>query len=68
MFRPVRPALQRGESWFLPVLYLLRLLREYLEADLTRQKTSALLAGFVRSPSGALNPFGEGDLNEFLQF
>jgi lambda family phage portal protein len=58
VFRPQRPGIQRGESWFAPVLYLLRLLREYLEADLTRQKTSALLAGFVRSPSGTLNPFG----------
>jgi lambda family phage portal protein len=58
VFRAQRPGQQRGESWFTPVLYLLRLLREYLEADLVRQKTSALLAGFVRSPSGQLNPFG----------
>ncbi len=57
VYRATRPAQQRGESWFLPVLYLLRLLREYLEADLTRQKTSALMAGFIRSPSGTLNPF-----------
>jgi len=41
------------------VLYLLRLLREYLEADLTRQKTSALLAGFVKSPGGTFNPFSQ---------
>jgi lambda family phage portal protein len=58
VFRASRPGAQRGETWFAPVLYLLRLLREYLEADLTRQKTSALLAGFVRSPSGTFNPFG----------
>ncbi len=57
IFRPTRPAPQRGETRFAPVLYLLRLLREYLEADLTRQKTSALMAGFVRSPSGTFNPF-----------
>jgi lambda family phage portal protein len=61
VYRAARPAQQRGESWFLPALYLLRLLREYLEADLTRQKTSALLAGFVRSPSGNLNPFATPD-------
>ncbi len=57
VFRANRPTDQRGETWFSPVLYLLRLLREYIEADLTRQKTSALLAGFVRSPSGTVNPF-----------
>jgi lambda family phage portal protein len=57
VYRALRPAQQRGETWLGPVLYLLRLLREYLEADLVRQKTSALLAGFVRSPSGNINPF-----------
>jgi lambda family phage portal protein len=67
VYRAARPAQQRGETWFAPVLYLLRLLREYLEADLTRQKTSALLAGFVRSPSGNLNPFaGPGNPNGSL--
>jgi len=57
VYRPLRPTQQRGETWFAPVLYLLRLLREYLESDLVRLKTSALLTGFVRSPSGSLNPF-----------
>jgi lambda family phage portal protein len=57
VFRPTRPSEQRGETWFSPVLYLLRLLREYLEADLQRQKTSALVSGFVTSPDGSAQPF-----------
>jgi lambda family phage portal protein len=57
VYRPTRPAEQRGETWLTPVLYLLRLLREYLEADLQRQKTSALMAGFVTSPDGSAQPF-----------
>ena len=57
IFRPVRATDQRGESWFTPVLYLLRILRQFLEADLTRQKTSALMAGFITSPDGSAQPF-----------
>ncbi|MGA7237200.1 MAG: phage portal protein [Bryobacteraceae bacterium] len=57
VFRAVRPTDQRAVTWFSPVLYLMRLKREYIEADVTRQKTSALVCGFVRSPSGTLNPF-----------
>ena len=66
VFRALRPADQRGESWFAPVLYLLRLLREYLEADLQRQKTSALVAGFITSPDGATNPLPMGPQGQIM--
>jgi lambda family phage portal protein len=57
IYKANRPTEQRGSSWFEPVLYSLRLLKEFLEADLQRQKTSALVAGFIVSPDGSAQPF-----------
>ena len=60
IFKPVRPGQQRGETWLASSLYLMRLLREYLESDLTRCKTQSLFAGFVVSDTGANPLMGQG--------
>lgn len=58
VFRPLAPGATRGVSWLAPVLIALRELDEYLQAALTRAKTGALFAGFVRTPDGS-NPLAQ---------
>jgi lambda family phage portal protein len=55
LFRPVQPGVERGVSWLAPALLPSRELREYFEAQLTKQKISALFCGFAISPDGS-NP------------
>lgn len=55
IYRPLLPGAQRGVSWLAAALLPLRELDQYLEAALTRARTGALFAGFVRTPDGS-NP------------
>lgn len=52
MFRPETPGQVRGLSWFAPILLRLRDYDEAIDAQLMRQKISALLCGFVVNPDG----------------
>ncbi|MEC8295302.1 MAG: phage portal protein [Pseudomonadota bacterium] len=48
-----RPGQTRGVPWLAPVMLTMGEMRDYLEAQLLKQKISALLVGVVKSTSGA---------------
>jgi lambda family phage portal protein len=52
VFRPDVPGQVRGISWFAPVLLRLNEHDQAIDAQLVRQKLSAMLAGFVIDPNG----------------
>lgn len=47
IFNPMTPGQVRGLSWFAPVLLTLRDVDEQVDAQIMRQKISALLTGFI---------------------
>jgi lambda family phage portal protein len=57
IYRPTYAGDQRGVSWLAPILLAARDLLELNEAYLTRAKTGALFAGFIRTLDGG-NPLG----------
>jgi lambda family phage portal protein len=57
LFAPLAPGQVRGLSWLTPVLLRLHELDLYEDAQLVRQKVSALFAGFVVDPSGTAAGF-----------
>ncbi len=57
LLRTEIPGQVRGLSWFAPVLLTLKDLDELNDAQLMRQKTAALLAGFIIDPHGSSGPF-----------
>jgi lambda family phage portal protein len=57
LFQPLAPGQIRGLSWLAPVLLRLHELDLYEDAQLVRQKVSALFAGFILDPSGAAAGF-----------
>lgn len=52
LFRPETPGQVRGVSWLAPCLLRLRDYDDAVDAQLMRQKTAALFAGFVVDPNG----------------
>jgi len=52
LYVPLAPGQLRGVSWLAPVLLRLHELDLYEDAQLVRQKVSALFAGFVVDPNG----------------
>lgn len=65
MFRPEIPGQVRGISWFAPVMLRLSDLDSWRDAQLTRQKVAAMLAGFIRNADGTVmdgDPDGRGSL------
>ncbi|MCA3572755.1 MAG: phage portal protein, partial [Aestuariivirga sp.] len=61
VFRPEFPGQVRGVSWFAPVLLRLREYDEAVDAQLLRQKLSAMLAGFIVDPEGAAAGFASAE-------
>jgi lambda family phage portal protein len=57
-FLPLAPGQLRGISWLAPVLLRLHELDLYEDAQLVRQKVSALFAAFVVDPTGTAAPAG----------
>lgn len=72
LFKPDFPGQVRGISWFAPVLLRMNDLDSWRDAQLVRQKTAAMLAGFVKSAGGDGQPFdgdndGQGNLTGGLE-
>lgn len=72
VFRVETPGQVRGVSWFASVILRLADLDQAHDAQLTRQKVSALLAGFIIDPSGESGGFdgksdGAGNLDGGLE-
>ncbi|WP_066918106.1 phage portal protein [Methylobacterium sp. CCH5-D2] len=62
LFRPETPGQVRGVSWFAPILLRLADFDAASDAQLMRQKISALLTGFIVDPTGEAGGFeGEKD-------
>ena len=61
VFRPEFPGQVRGVSWFSSVLLRLREYDEAIDAQLLRQKLSAMLAGFIVDPEGTAAGFASGE-------
>lgn len=59
-----RPGQMRGVSWFAPVMLTMGELRDYQEAQILKQKISALLVGVVELPDGEVVPEGGTGLDE----
>jgi len=57
LFAPLAPGQVRGISWLAPVLLRLHELDLWEDAELVRQKVSALFAGFVVDPTGTAAGF-----------
>lgn len=60
MFRPETPGQVRGISWFAPAMLRMADLDQWRDAQLMRQKTAALMAGFITSMDGGATPL-EGE-------
>jgi lambda family phage portal protein len=58
-FRPLRPGQIRGIPWLAPVLTQLFELDQIQDAELARQKTQALFAGFIKVGSAQTDIFDE---------
>lgn len=58
-FKPLRPGQIRGIPWLAPVLAQLFEIDSIQDAELARQKTQALFAGFITQPSNAGGVFDE---------
>lgn len=63
VFRPIAPGQVRGVSWLAPILIRAMMLDHHDDAELDRQKTAALFAGFVRR-SVDPDPFGADDTDD----
>jgi lambda family phage portal protein len=61
VFRVEAPGQVRGVSWFAPILLRLREHDEAIDAQLVRQKLSAMLAGFIVDPEGQATGFANGE-------
>lgn len=62
LFKPETPGQVRGVSWFAPVMLRLADLDGWRDAQLMRQKTAAMLAGFITSADVSGAPMeGEND-------
>lgn len=63
LFRPEVPGQVRGLSWFAPVMLRIANLDTWRDAQLARQQTAAMLAGFIKSAiDGTGTPMaGEAD-------
>jgi lambda family phage portal protein len=57
LFEPLAPGQLRGLPWLTPALLRLNDLQQYEDAQLMRQKVSALFTGFIYSPDGAAAGF-----------
>lgn len=57
VYRQDWPGMVRGVSWLAPALLRMADLDTWRDAQLTRQKTAAMLAGFVTSTNGSGSPF-----------
>lgn len=66
LFAPLAPGQVRGISWLAPVLLRLHELDLYEDAQLVRQKVSALFAGFVFDASGTATGFDGVNVNGVL--
>ena len=66
LFAPLAPGQVRGLSWLTPVLLRLHELDLYEDAQLVRQKVSALFAGFVLDASGTATGFDGATVNGVL--
>ncbi len=66
LFVPLAPGQVRGISWLAPVLLRLHELDLYEDAQLVRQKVSALFAGFIADPSGTAAGFDGQQTNNVL--
>lgn len=61
VFRVEAPGQVRGISWFAPVLLRLNEHDQAIDAQLVRQKLSAMLAGFIVDPEGQASGFANGE-------
>jgi lambda family phage portal protein len=61
VFRVDRPGQVRGFSWFAPVALPMNDYRDYMDAQLVRQRLAASFAAFVRKLSAGGNPLSPGD-------
>lgn len=57
VFKPIVPGQVRGVSWFAPVFTRLHELDQLEDAQLMRQKVSALVTGFIRDQEGTAGGF-----------
>jgi lambda family phage portal protein len=77
LFQALAPGQVRGVSWLAPVLLRIRELDYYEDAQLAKQRTSAMLAGFIKktlggpddpppgvSPSNAAAPNTKGEIEQ----
>lgn len=58
LYRPLRPGQDRGEPWLTRALKALYDLDAYLDAELVRKKTAAMLVGFIKRAAAAI-PVGD---------
>lgn len=65
IFRPDRPGQLRGVSWFAPVMILAKDFSDFQDAQLLKQKVSALFAGFIKDLDGDLVEDDDDDELEF---
>lgn len=63
VFDTVTPGQVRGLSWFAPVLLRLHDYDGATDAQLMRQKTSALFTGYIVNPNGEAGPFAPGEVS-----
>lgn len=64
LYRALRPGQDRGEPWLTRALRTLYDLDAYLDAELVRKKTAAMLVAFIkRSPTGE-DPTGAGPADD----
>jgi lambda family phage portal protein len=60
LYRSLRPGQDRGEPWLTRALRTLYDLDAYLDAELVRKKTAAMLVGFIRRPADRNDVIGAG--------
>jgi lambda family phage portal protein len=66
VFEAAAPGQLRGLSWLAPVLLRLHDLDQYEDAQLVRQKVSALLTGLLTDPDGSAAPFDGASVGSVL--
>lgn len=64
LYRPLRPGQDRGEPWLTRALRTLYDLDAYLDAELTRKKTAAMLVGFIKRAAELDQPLGADPVAE----
>jgi lambda family phage portal protein len=60
LFAPLAPGQVRGVSWLAPILLRLHEIDQYEDAQLVRQKVSAMFAGFITDQQGGASATFEG--------